>query len=166
MAWIAPPTFTSGQVVSASDLNQYIRDNTNYLFSGRALSALVQTAAGATTTSTTFVDVSSANLTVSITVNSGRAICFWMADISISTGITVSFDWIVDSTTRSSGSGTGGNGLLQFTNANAVASSITLIGIFTGLSVGSHTFRPQWRVGSGTGTLAAVQSTMWAAEHW
>lgn len=31
MAWVNPPDWTTGQVVTAADLDQYITDNTNYL---------------------------------------------------------------------------------------------------------------------------------------
>ena len=33
MAWTTVPTFTAGQVIAASDLNTYLRDDSNYLYS-------------------------------------------------------------------------------------------------------------------------------------
>lgn len=38
MAWVNPKTWITGEVITANDLNVYIKDNTNYLYNNSALS--------------------------------------------------------------------------------------------------------------------------------
>jgi hypothetical protein len=38
MAWTNPKTFITGEVITANDLNVYVKDNTNYLYTNSALS--------------------------------------------------------------------------------------------------------------------------------
>jgi hypothetical protein len=65
--WTTPPTFTPGQIVSASDFNKYIRDNPLYFF-GRPFSYLRwDNNASVTTTSTSFTPIDSANFKITIT---------------------------------------------------------------------------------------------------
>lgn len=38
MAWVNPKTWITGEVITANDLNVYVKDNTNYLYNNSALS--------------------------------------------------------------------------------------------------------------------------------
>jgi len=138
MAWTTPPTFASGQVVTAADLNSYLRDNTNYLFSGRpSASVLRVTTSDYSTNSSSFVDIDSTNLVLTLTVSSGRVLLMMNATWGMTGGAAAYLDWIVDSTTRLGGT----YGLM----AGGVQSNVCLVGLATGLSVGSHSFKPQYR---------------------
>jgi hypothetical protein len=153
MAWTTPITWTTNQLVAASDMNAQIRDNENYLFSGRPGSTIKYDAgASYTTTSTSFVDIDATNISITLTISSGRALVMFMSvsDAQVQNG---AFDISVDGT-RIGSAGT--NGISASFMTNAVDTSTTTIGVVvTGLSVGSHTFRPQWRKLNGTATMFA-----------
>jgi len=149
MPWTTPQTWTPGQVVAASDLNSNIRDNGLYLFAGRPLGYIQRTgSADYSTISTSFVDVDAANLILNLSVSSGRVIVTASGTFAPPAGSSIALDWIVDSTTRAGGA----NGVLM-TQLSNTPQVFTAMALFTGLSVGAHTFKLQYRVLSGTGSV-------------
>ncbi|MEP7285401.1 MAG: hypothetical protein ABI947_06505 [Chloroflexota bacterium] len=150
MPWNTPITFTPGQVVSATDLNNNVRDNANYLLSGRALAKVVRTGArNYSTTGFTFVDVDATNLILNLTVNSGRVLCIatgaWYN--AAGTVIDLYMDWILDSVTRAGGAQ--GSLRVQTTTTNFPFQPFICVAQFSGLSVGSHTFKLQFAASAG-----------------
>ena len=65
MAWTTPKTWTTGDLVTATDLNTHVRDNMNVLFAPTNYQEAVGSGTDFTTTSMSFVDITgmSANIT-------------------------------------------------------------------------------------------------------
>lgn len=130
MAWTTPKTWAPSEVLASADMNLYIRDNLLALKSPP--SAEVYSTTGFTTTSTTFVDVD-ASLNLSITTTGGWVLVLGNFNAS-GTGMTS--QWLFDGV------------------AYPVAATGTLLWRWFGPAAGVHTFKPQWKVTSGTGTMS------------
>ena len=160
MGWSTPPTVASGAVISASTFGNVVRDDLLYLLTRPSAAVKRDNGATYTTTSTTFVDIDGTNLTATLSMNGGVALVGFAGVIrNLSTDQSALLDITYDSV-RVGAAGT--NGLVRVQPvATAHAEYITMLALITGLSVGSHTFRPQWRVQaagtiglfSGNGTL-------------
>ncbi len=153
MAWTTPTTWVASSVVSAANLNEQVRDNFNYLLS-RPRQAIRRTAGSDyETTSTTFTPIDATHLSITLTM-SGSVVLLGFSGVAEVTGggSNAYYDLEIDGVRYSPTA----NGSLQapFSGANA---PVQLSLIITGLSVGSHTFRPLWRsVSGGTARLLAV----------
>lgn len=150
MAWTTPATWTTNQLVSASDLNAQIRDNMSFLFNGQSVSSVVRNGTYSTT-SNSFVDVDAVNLILTLTVTTGRVliVAYGQAACSNTASAYTDVDIILDSLTRA-GNTTGLFNIPPNTTLPFVAGAL-----FTGLSAGSHTFKLQYRnrVAGGTSYL-------------
>lgn len=152
MAYVASGTFTTGQLVLASDFNQQIRDNEAYLLSGRQLVQNTWLKAGTVTNNTaTFASVDATDAHARITVpatSSGRVRidCSFQASTSANTG---QFRLSRDAGTEFSGDVTHGDIGTQ----NTTSSDVAFSAIFTGLSAASHTFDLQLRVNATVATV-------------
>jgi hypothetical protein len=153
MAWSTPPTFTSGQVITATDLNTYLRDNENYLLSRPKNFVKHDNNADYTTTSSSFVDIDGTNLTITLTLSGSAVLLSFTAVINDSSN-QPAFDFTVDGT-RVGGST---DGLMTISGGNGRYCA-TMVALVTGLSAAAHTFKVQWRAVSGTATLYAGSGT-------
>jgi hypothetical protein len=153
MPWTTPPSFTSGQVITATDLNTYLRDNTSYLLSRPKNAVKRDNNANYTTTSASFVDIDGTNLSITLSV-SGSAVLLAFSGTVNSSSNQPAFDFTVDGTRVGTG---GSDGLMTMTGN--IQSNATFIALVTGLSAGSHTFKVQWRAVSGTTLLYAGNGT-------
>jgi len=159
MPWTTPLSWQPGQVVAASDLNVQIRDNLFYLLAGRVLAQAQHVGlADYTTTSTAFVDADATNLALTLTINSGRALLIAMvlASGTLTNGGAY-LSWNVDS-----GVALGSPyGLLStaLPGVGGQLHALTVIGAFTGLSVGAHLFKLQYR-GNGTGGATIYNTSL------
>ena len=138
MPWTAPPTFTPGQVVTATDLNTYLRDNPSYLFTRPNGVIKRLNAANYSTTSTSFVDIDGTNLAVTLALT-GSAVLVTFIGKSVSAHTPGDHDFTIDgarfaNTTR---------GLAGINSSDVFMSYCVLV---TGLSAGSHVFKPQWKI--------------------
>src|SRR5579871_841217 len=144
MTWTNFPTspqtyFYTGQLIAAADMNTYIRDNMNYLLSGRPIGFLKRSAQY-TFTNTAWADVDATNLILNVSTASGRlwvAASIFCASANSGNAYT-SFDAVIDSTTRL-GDATYGLG----TVGGVATIPLTICGSITGLSVGSHSVKLQ-----------------------
>jgi hypothetical protein len=136
MPWTTPITWAAGSVVGASQLNQQVRDNLNYLISRPH--QVIKRDATYSTTSTVFVEMDSVNLSINLTL-SGSAV---FVGFSASVVNPAQFDLSVDGVRYTSFA----NGLLSHTIGFAYSAPISYAVLVNGLSVGSHTFRPLWCV--------------------
>ncbi len=170
MAWTNPKTWMAGEVVGANDLNEQLRDNMSYLHS-RPHQRIVRTAtADYTTTSTTFVDIDSTNLSITLTVSSGTVMVGFSAVTLVNTWtsfVMPAFNFTIDGVPFT----TAPRGVICYDQSPLAASfdrPVSYTVLVTDLTVGTHTFRPQWRniATSGTITLYAVSSPVifWAME--
>jgi hypothetical protein len=148
MAYVKARTLNTGDLISASDANQWWGDNAEYLLSGRPASTIRYSSAYSTT-STSFVDIDATNLIRTITVTGGRVLCFALFNrllvSTTPTGYYSCIDFIVDSTTRL-GDTTWGSLIVS----QAVDEVQFMYGIAGGLSAGSHTFKLQWKAANTT----------------
>ncbi len=158
MAWTTPDTRSAGDVLSAANYNTYLRDNLNYLFSGRPKFAILRdNGASYTTTSLTFLDVDGTNLKGTLTV-SGTAVLLGFNCAMVGLNIRGYFDFAVDGTRLGAA---GLNGIIRQTEGNGGGDGgVSLIALVTGLSLGAHTFTIQWRAHTaGTLTMYAGNGT-------
>jgi hypothetical protein len=156
--WTTPPTFTPGQIVTATDFNSYLRDNPLYLLARPSQSILRDNNASYTTTSTSFVDIDGTNLKITMSISGSAVLLGFTGAMILSTTGYAKFDFDVDGTRFANG-GTDGLTAGNFINGNP--NLITMMALVTGLAAGSHTFKPKWCVSSGaiTGTLFAGNGT-------
>jgi hypothetical protein len=151
MAWNTPPTFTTGQLIGASDLNSYIRDNTNYLLGGRVSGTSTKTGS-ANTSSNTFADIDSTDLSVTITTVGSVALVVLNAQFFITIASSASnlhVDVAVDGTRIE-------REWNLAVNTGTTFSMASFCVFATGLTAGSHTFRPQWKVDAAAPTPTAT----------
>lgn len=138
-------------VPGVTDFNTYIRDNDNYLFSGRPASPIARlNGADYTTTSTTFVDIDSTNLVITATFTSGKALVVFTGCGGTDgvNGEGQAIDITMDGVTL------GAAGGVQYAVLDPGGNAIWGICIkLNGLSVGSHTFKPRWKTTAGTAHL-------------
>jgi hypothetical protein len=156
MAWTTPQTWIAGTVPGASDFNTQIRDNLNFLLSGQVAS-FAQYTSSAGTTSTSFVDVDATNLKISGLITTGRALVIFtlVGSVSFVSGAGSGFyDIIRNSTTRA---GNATTGLMAIPN-NTPQRGIPVIALFTGLSVGLHDFKLQFRIENSLGNSVAISN--------
>ena len=163
--WTTPATFSTGQLVAASDLNTYVRDNTSYLLN-RPLGAIKRdNNADYTTTSTTFVDIDGTNLAITLTP-SGSAILMGFTGMSYwVTAFGPMFDFTIDGV-RYASAGQDGLGQGVLASGTQYACPITLTALATGLTPGvAHTVKIQWKTRSGgTGEVFSGDNT--AGQDW
>ena len=156
MPWTTPPTFTPGQVVTATDLNSYLRDNPSYLL-GRPSSVIRRNnGSDYTTTSTSFVDIDATNLAITFAVSGTAVLITFAGALRIAAATNqADFDVTVDGVRY----GLGANGLISMNLPNASVDNLVSFSVLvTGLAAGSHTFKVQWKVSGSTLTLRATSS--------
>lgn len=143
-------TWVTGELITASVLNQYVRDNMDW-YKTPTTSGRVQFAADFSSAAiTSYTDVT--GLTTTITTNGGGLDVFLRLTCSNSTPVGVSFQLVVDGvTTYLLG--------LMFTG-NAGNSLFSAFEHIPALSAGAHTIKVQAKASSGTtvikGTTAAT----------
>jgi hypothetical protein len=148
--WHIPVSWSTGQLVTATNLNEQLRDNLEFLKTPPTALVSINQGSDYATTSTTFVDIDVTNLSLTITTAGGDVLIAFMAY----TGGTsrLYFDVSIDGTRVGGDDG--------FVSAVAAANTpVTLVVLKQGLAPGSHTFRVQWKVNSGTGTMYAGAGT-------
>src|SRR5258706_5274648 len=106
MPWSTPPTFTSGQVITATDLNTYLRDNPNYLLSRPKNAVKRDNNANYTTTSASFVDIDGTNLSITLSVSGSAVLLAFSGTVNASSTHTA-FDFTVNAV-RVGSAGCGG----------------------------------------------------------
>lgn len=153
--WTSPKTFSVGELVTASMLNQHLRDNLEFLKSPPTAAYILNESADYTTTSTSFVTVDNTKLALSITTAGGDVLIGFSGVVINSSPSSTFFDVEVD-TVRTGGD----DGLVCVTSPSAASRmNATFFKLLQGLAAGSHTFKLQWRVVAGTSTLFAGAGT-------
>src|SRR5215475_4560022 len=145
MGWTSPPSWVAGNVIGATDLNTYVRDNTNYLLARPKTVIKRDNNANYTTTSTSFVDIDGTNLAASITI-SGSVLLMGFVGVVSPGGILANYPWFdftIDGTRYASA---GADGLIRSTSTTSGGiqdTPVCILGIATGLSAGAHTVKVQ-----------------------
>jgi hypothetical protein len=150
--WTTPKTWAAGELVTAAMLNTHLRDNLEYLKTPPADAYILNESGDYSTTSTSFVNVDGTKLALTIATAGGDVLVGFSGIASnTSGGGRVYLDVEVD-TVRTGGD----DGLVLITSSSAShAQNITFLKLVQGLSAGSHTFKLQYKVSTGTGTIYA-----------
>lgn len=162
MAWTTPKTWTTGEPLTAGDLNTHLRDNLEALRQPPTAHYEPDETSDYSTTSGTFVDVDSTNLALTITTNGGDVLVGFHGSaggVAGSGGMRyLQFDVEVDSERVA---GDDGIVALGVPGSSTVISPISFARLVTGLAPGGHTFKLQWRRNNTglTGTLYAGAGT-------
>lgn len=169
--WVAPRTWSAGELVTASIMNAHVRDNLNALKTPAGGYNTLNIGADITTTSTSFVDIDATNLILTFTTGGGDVLIGFVGTFSTSANANVYLD------IHESVAGAryfGDDGLVAAFQTNTANSNyhVSFVVRLTGLSAASHAFKLQWKVSAGTTTLYAGAGTanrdlhphMWAKE--
>lgn len=159
MVWTTPQTWVAG-LVTVDDFNEQIRDNLAFLKDPPTDLHTANEGADWSTTSTSFVDVDSTDLALTITTGGGDVMVHFHGTISKNDTGGVFLDVDVDGARTA-----GDDGIITNIHAANYRTPMTFTRLIQGLSAGSHTFKLQWRVGSGTVTLYAGAGTSNADLH-
>jgi hypothetical protein len=148
--WTLPRTWATGEIVTAAMLNQYLRDELDYLKARPVARVSDLDGTVSNTSSTSFVDITGA--TTSITT-SGSSRLLIAANISWSHSVgaqTLFVTALVDGTNQ----GDATNGITWGASASTIVYSLSMVHITTAaVSDAAHTVKLQYRISSGTATV-------------
>lgn len=154
MPWTSTYTWTAGETVTATKMNEQLRDNMGYVHSGKPISIITrQGSSDYTTSSATFTAVDTTNLRITLTVTTGRVIVMARGHWSHSSSTGQLYaDFLLDGGSTKVG---GTNGLTQqeMGSIGTASHEFSIFGVFTSLSSGSHTFDLGWRTSGATATM-------------
>ena len=152
--WSSPHSWSVGELVSASLMNQHLRDNLEFLKTPPTGLYILNESSDYTTTSTSFANVDNVKLALSI-ISAGGDILVGFCGTVLQNGGTVFFDVEVDGTRTGSD-----DGLVALTPGAATnRGNITFFKLIQGLAPGTRNFKLQWKVNAGTATLFAGAGT-------
>lgn len=155
MAWTTPKTWTS-EPLTSSDLNTHLRDNLLALKQRGSGNVELDEASQFTTTSTSFVDIDGTVLTLDVTTTGGDVLVGFVGTLEHSAnGGRTFFNISVDGVSEAADDGIFGTQL----DTGARNTAVCFVYRLTGLSAGTYTIRPQWKVASGTATLYTGDGT-------
>jgi hypothetical protein len=155
MAWTAPPSFTTGELVPASKM-QIISDDLSYLLNRPKGSTFRDNGANYTTTSTSFVAVDSTNMKQTITMSGSSALVGFAGTVFNTDAGNVGInclDITVDGV-RAGAAGTDGIVVMVDLGSVTHQTNGSFSILVTGLSTGSHTFALVWRTNNSVNTVA------------
>jgi len=166
--WTDPKTWSTGEALTASDMNLHIRDNLLVLRDPPGADYICDETAYYSTTSTSFVDVDAVNLALTIVTTGGDVLVGFAALVLVgSGGIYLAFDVDVDGTPHA------GDGGIIMSTINGLG-DVSFTRMVTGLDAGTHTFKLRWRINAGEallyageandGGVADVHPQFWAKE--
>lgn len=143
--WTADRTWVAGELVTAAIMNQYVRDNLDFL---KTPAAQIDNGSAVTTSSATLVDVTGSSVT--LTSYGGGFDVIWNGVFEAATvGAAIAISLNVDSATERT-----------FTYENPVSNTITNCSWsyhVAALAAGSHTFKIQTSSSSGSVTVTGYQ---------
>lgn len=167
MAWTTPVTWAVNQLVSASDMNQQVSGNLNYLFKERAKGVLKAANTGLyTTTAQAWAPIDATNLNMVLTVQSGILLFgFTTACVSLDSGTNYQqafFDVVINGINYSSGSTSG----LAVSPATAGVGSLSFTGLATGLPTTPISLFPVWKTFASNTQSAIASSNNYRTVFW
>ena len=170
MAYTIPKTWAVDELLGATDMNTYVRDNVAALKNPPSfLTAFASGALVLSTTATTFTAISSA-LSASLGTYGGDIMVFIQLQLAGDTDSRrISLDWLVNGTALY-GAYAFGAGRAKAGTTTATKGNTTVFGplLVTGLASGTHVFQPVWKTDAGTAftwaTTGAAPIIMWVRE--
>jgi hypothetical protein len=146
MTWTPPITWTVGQIVTATDLNEQLRDNLAFLKAPPTASYFANEDSDYQTTATSFVDVDGSRLALQLVTAGGDLLVGFFGSLRRVSGTTpvAYLDVELD------GARIGGDDGLALAETNGAAHFVvSFVALARGVAAGLHTFRLQWKVSSG-----------------
>lgn len=154
MAYTTPRTWVAGELVTASMMNTYVRDNQIALKDPPSATLSNWSVAAVSTTSTSFVLIDAA-FTGSITTTGGRVLVTVTGRIlQAGTGHIANFAVLIDGVVQ--GDATEGT-YRHYAEAGSATRGIAFTFWSDVLSAASHTFTIHWKTNTGTLTLEGLQ---------
>lgn len=154
MAWTAPTTRTTGELITAAIWNTDIVDNLDALKDPASDYSVLDEASNYTTNVTSFADVDSTDLSRTITTTGSDVLVEFHGMVSIDTDVCgVQLNVSVDESNHAADDGI--IGLHRAAGSIAAARiPISFTRLIPGLSAASHVFRLRWKVvGAATATM-------------
>ena len=150
MAWTAPKTWAVGDVLTASDLNTYNRDNLTALQPQQATVSTQQT-----TTATSYPDLGTVGPAVTLTTGTSVLVDIgaFMTNTG-SAGIAASSMAVAVSGATTIAAPASQVYCAIGATGNNPSFKMSYTGLVTGLTAGSNTFTAKYQVSAGTGTFA------------
>lgn len=160
MAWTAPTTRTTGTLITASIWNTDIVDNLDALKDPPTDLYNFDEASDYTTSSTSFADVDSTNLAMSITTTGGDILVTATLSAAHSDGAGfIYFDIDLDGTRQGLDDGIV---FFELSAASGIAGAtipVTISYWIQSVSAGAHTVKLQWKTSGATASLWAGAAT-------
>jgi hypothetical protein len=143
MAWTAPRTWASGELLTSTELNTQLRDNLLALKSPASTFVRYAPNPALQITSTTFVDIHT-TLNMNLQTNGGPLLIVLNGRVYHSPGSYTDcfFDVNIDSVSQSSG-----NGILWVIGSNATQLPFSTVWLTESLTAGNHTIKIQLKRG-------------------
>ena len=162
MPWNEPKTWNTGDLLTAQDMNEQLRDNMRYLAGLPYAQSTVRQSANYSTSSKVFVDIDASALSLTLTT-AGVVELGFLGTVSLDRSGYIVLEMTVDGASVS-----GGPGLARLSVAHAnQPQSIAFTLLRDRLTAGQREFRMQWRVSTGTGKLyAAAGKNDYPAFFW
>lgn len=158
MAWSAYRTWVAGDVLTAAQLNQDIRDNGNLL-----LPAAATVATSETETNTSYDDMATSGPAVTLTTGTKALIVVGAHMNNNTSGAGCYMSFAVSGATTLAAADTraliSGEDMTATGGGSLQASSHMIY--YAALTAGSNTFTAKYRVTAGTGTFQARFITVW-----
>lgn len=158
MSWTVPRTFQVGELITASMLNEQIRDNMNALKSPPSDNYELDEASDYTTTQTTFVAVDATNLELTIVTTGGDILVHFHGCVEHGTPNFICFNLNLDSIAVA-----GDDGIIRCRPAATAGTgtiAVSFSRLLTNVAAGTHVIRLTWKTGAGTATLLAGAGTL------
>lgn len=155
MPWNTPETgWIDGAIVGTSDMNA-IGEDLNYLKAMPFDNYLLQEGADYSTSSTSFTDIDSSDLALSVTTTGGDLEISFYGSFNINTSAFVYLDVDVDGTRVGLDDGL----VIENLSSGVAGRTVGFIVRKSGLSAAAHTIKLQWKVSANTATLYAGAGT-------
>lgn len=143
--WHTPKTWALNELVTETLLNQQLRDNLEYLLTRPDKAYIANETANYVTSSTAFVDVSAARLSLTLTPASSRVLVGFQGSFSGTGSANGSYYVYLDIAVNGIRTA-GDDGILCHIGGNGTYIPLAFVRLIEGLTPGtSYTFKLQWK---------------------
>lgn len=154
--WTTPKTWSTGEPLTAADLNSHLRDNLEYLADNPSAARFANELSDYSTTSTSFANVDATNFSHSLTTKGEDVMIGFAGSVTQNNAANAIYlDVLIDSTRIGGDDGI----LVVYPNSTTVRADASFVILVKGLAAGAHTIRLQWKVTGGTATMHAGAGT-------
>lgn len=154
MAYSAPSSQTTSDLITAAIWNQNVVDNVTalYALAIHPAASYTRTAGNYTTSSTSMADIDATNMALTITTTGGDIDVSLAAHVSHSAANgVIALDLLLDGASK----GPGSSSLLFQAYGNGANGNASFCWRITGVAAGEHTVKIQWKTNAGTVTMYA-----------